>query len=56
MRTPKESMRCEKLTTLVAILVLALGIGSTVTIFILVNGMLLRPLPYPNQERIVYVE
>jgi len=51
-----RTMRCEKLTTLVAILVLALGIGSTVTVFTLVNGMLLRPLPYPGQEQIVYVE
>jgi putative ABC transport system permease protein len=51
-----RTMRREKLTTIVAILVLALGIGSTVTVFTLVDGMLLRPLPYPGQERIVYVE
>lgn len=51
-----RTMRKEKLTTLVATLVLAIGIGSTVTVFTLVNGLLLRPLPYPGQERMVYVE
>jgi predicted permease len=51
-----RTMRREKLTTSVAVLVLALGIGSTVTVFTLVNGLLLRPLPYPGQDRIVYVE
>ncbi len=51
-----RSMRREKLTALVAVMVLALGIGSTVTVFSLVNGILLRPLPYPNQEKLVYVE
>jgi putative ABC transport system permease protein len=51
-----RTMRREKLTSLVAFLVLALGIGSTATIFKLVNGLLLRPLPFPEQARLVYVE
>jgi putative ABC transport system permease protein len=51
-----RTMRRDRIVTLVAILVLALGIGSTVTVFTLVNGMLLRPLPYPDQKRLVYVE
>src|SRR5580704_17407652 len=51
-----RTMRREKLTSLIAILVLALGIGSTATVFTLVNGLLLHPLPFPQQDRLIYVE
>ncbi|MGI8481456.1 MAG: ABC transporter permease, partial [Chthoniobacterales bacterium] len=37
----------------VAILTLALGIGASTAIFSVLDAVLLRPLPYPNQERIV---
>src|SRR5438874_7054074 len=40
----------------VAILALGLGVGANTAIFSLVNGVLLRPLPFPNAERIVYFE
>jgi putative ABC transport system permease protein len=39
--------------TLVATLTLALGIGATTAMFTLVDEILLRPLPYPNADRIV---
>jgi len=39
----------------VAILTLALGIGSVSAIFSVVNGVLLKPLPYPDAERIVRI-
>jgi len=40
-------------TTLGAMLALALGIGATTTMFGLLNAVALRPLPYPDADRIV---
>jgi putative ABC transport system permease protein len=42
--------------TLVALLSLALGMGAISTIFSFVNGILLRPLPYPHSERLVLLD
>src|ERR1700752_2805360 len=39
----------------VAIATIALAIGANTAMFSFVNGLLLRPLPYPDSERIVDV-
>ena len=43
-----------KVFTAVAMLTLALGIGASTAVFGLVNAVLLKPLPFPNAERIVF--
>jgi putative ABC transport system permease protein len=41
--------------TVLAVLTLALGIGATTTIFTVAYAVLLKPLPYQNADRVVYI-
>src|ERR1700691_664612 len=41
--------------TITAVLMLAFGIGATTAIFSIVEGALLRPLPFPNPDRLIEV-
>ncbi|NKB88480.1 MAG: FtsX-like permease family protein [Acidobacteria bacterium] len=47
-----RSVRQEPLTSLVMITTLALGIGATAAIYSLVEAVVLRPLPYPESDRL----
>lgn len=49
-------MRKDAAMTAIALAILALGIGAATLVFSLANGLLLRPLPYADPDRIVAME
>jgi predicted permease len=55
LRYAARSMRRQPAFSLTAILTLALGIGATTAIFSVVNGVVIKPLPYPDADAVVTV-
>ena len=54
-RFAARSLRRTPALTLAAVVTLALGIGANVAIFSTVNAVVLRPLPFPAQDRLVVI-
>src|SRR5262245_47875481 len=58
LRELRHSVRMLRLNpafSITAILTLALGIGATTAMFSVVNGVVIKPLPYPDSDAVVTV-
>ena len=55
LRVASRSLRRAPGFALVSIFTVALGIGATTAVFSLIDGVLLRPLPYPNPDALVRI-
>jgi predicted permease len=55
LRQAARSLARSKSFSIVAVATLAIGIGAATAVFSVVDGVLLKPLPYPNSDRLVAV-
>ena len=50
-----RGFRREPAVSLIAVLILAIGIGANTAVFSIVNPLVLRPLPFPDAQRLVWI-
>src|SRR6478735_4994394 len=54
-RHAARTLRRSPSFSLIAILTLGIGLGAATTIFTLLDRVVLRPLPYPNADRLIHI-
>ncbi len=52
-RYASRTLRRQPAFAAIAILTMALGVGANTAVFTVINGVLLRPLPYADPDRLV---
>ena len=50
-----RALNRQRFASAIVVAMLALGIGANVAVFTLINGLFLKPLPFPDPDRLVYI-